>query len=118
MNVTQFRELQFSLLGRKSQLRGEFVFYGETYINCEVDGQITMGDEGKLILERDYVIVGDIFCQDVEIFGQFSGTINAEGTLVARSSAKISGTIKAKQISIYPGAEVNFEGHTEAENQI
>ena len=113
MDDNKFRNLNFSLLGKSSELNGDFSFQGETYINCRVEGKITMQDEGKITIERGASVKADIYCHDIEVFGDFEGSINAFGTLTARSSAFISGKVKAKKISIFPGAEINMEGHTE-----
>ena len=115
MDDNRFRNLNFSLLGKQSHLNGDFSFQGDTFINCQVEGKISMQDNGKITIERGAVVKADIFCHDIEVFGQFEGTINANGTLTARSSAVISGLVNAKQISIFPGADINMEGHTETE---
>lgn len=113
MDDKRFKDLNFSLLGKNSHLNGEFSFQGDTYLNCKVEGKITMKDTGKVTIERGAEVNADIYCHDIEVFGEFAGSINASGTLTARSSAKISGLIKANSISIFPGAEINMEGHTE-----
>lgn len=107
-----FKNFNFSLLGKQSQFEGEFKFKGDTILNCELKGLVNVS-EGKLIIERTAQINGQLFCDDVEIFGNFTGSINASGTLTVRSSANVSGKIAAKKLSIYPGAIINFEGHTE-----
>lgn len=113
MDDQKFKNLNFSLLGKQSELNGDFSFQGDTYINCKVEGKISMLDEGKIIIERGASVKADIYCHDIEVFGDFEGSINAHGTLTARSSAQISGLIKAQKISIFPGAAINMEGHTE-----
>ena len=107
-----FKELNFSVLGRNSSLEGDLKFQGDTLLNCFVKGTITMEDQSKITLERGAKVEGNIYCNDIEIFGSFSGSINASGTLSVRSSAVISGKIMAKKLSIFPGAQINMEGST------
>lgn len=112
MLETEFKKLNFSVLGKKSNLEGSFNFDGDTIINGSLKGTITMVNESKITFERESCIEAQLYCHDVEIFGSFSGSINASGTLIVRSSAELSGKIKAHKLSIYPGAQVNMEGET------
>lgn len=113
MKTQDFKDLNFSLLGCNSTFKGDFTFKGDTYLNCRVEGNINLEGTGKLIIERNAVVEADIFCNDIDIFGDFKGTITANGTLTAKSSATISGKISANKISILPGASINMEGNTQ-----
>lgn len=112
MLETDFKKLHFSLLGKNSELEGDFKFSGDILINCHVKGNMTVTDGGKITLERNAVFEGNLFCHNVEVFGEIKGSVDASGTMVIRSSASVSGTIHAKNISIFPGAQINMEGHT------
>ena len=115
MLETEFKKLNFSILGKNTSLEGDFKFEGDTLINGSLKGTITMVDQSKIIFERDSHVTAQLYCHDVEVFGSFSGSINASGTLIVRSSAVLSGKIKASKLSIYPGAKVNMEGETQAD---
>lgn len=118
MKQNDFKNLNFSILGKDCQLEGEFIFQGDTVISSKVKGKVTVKDESRLTLERSSEFEGSIVAHEVEIFGNFKGSIKASGTLIVRSSAEVSGQIEAKKLSIYPGAVLNIEGHTpEAELQ-
>lgn len=117
MNDQDFKNLNFSVLGKNTELNGNLNFCGDTIINCVVKGDIRITNAGKLTLERDSFVDGNIYCNDVEIFGSVKGTITAHGTLSVRSSGVISGTINASQLSIFPGAVINIEAHTTEEVQ-
>ncbi len=110
MKEEQFKTLNFSLIGKTCKLNGDFLFRGDTLLSGEVEGNITVTNNGKLTIERNAIVKGQIFCQDIEIFGKFQGTINAEGTLIVRSQGDVSGKIKALSLNIYPGALLNIEG--------
>ena len=81
MKDEQFKTLNFSLLGKACKLNGELFFSGDTLLNGEVEGNITVTNNGKLTIERNANIKGQIFCQDIEVFGKFQGNITADGIL-------------------------------------
>lgn len=113
MKENEFKSLNFSLIGQNSLIDGDLKFSGETVLNCKLKGKITMLGTEKLTLERESHFEGQVYCHDIEVFGSVRGTIHASGTLSIRSSANVSGNIKAKRMSIFPGAVLNIEGHTE-----
>jgi cytoskeletal protein CcmA (bactofilin family) len=106
INEPNFREFHYNMLGSRSTVVGELKLYGDTIITCKIEGSIEIFDEGKLILERGSLIKGKIKAIDVEIFGEVEGDIDCEGLVSIRSSAQVSGTIKAGRLVIYPGAIV------------
>ncbi len=112
MNVSEFKKQNYTVLGTNNIIDGDLKFYGDTIIHCNVTGTISMIDDAKLILERAAVFEGILYCKEVEIFGDVKGTIKASGTVIVRSSAKLSGNIQANKLSVYPGAVLNIEGHT------
>lgn len=101
-----FREFHYNMLGTNSKIKGDLILVGDTIITSEVEGSIEIQGEGKLILERGSYIKGKVRAQSLEIFGQVEGDIECAGTVSIRSSAEISGTIKAGHLVIYPGAIV------------
>lgn len=112
MNELDFKKLNFSVIGKGCEVLGDLKFTGDTLITCNIKGTITVVDAAKLTLERGSSIEGDVYCHDIEVFGSLKGSIKSSGKLTVRSSAEISGNIQAKEISIYPGAILNVEGHT------
>ena len=113
MNSNNFKALNFSLLGKKTKMTGDLSLEGDTVLAGRLVGTITVKDQGKLTIEQTALIEGEIYCNDLEIFGSFAGSINASGTLTIRSSAHVVGKINASKMSIYPGAILNMEGSAE-----
>ena len=111
MNESDFKSYNFSLLGAGSYFEGDLTFEGDVILAGYLRGTINIKN-GKLTLERTSKIEGTIYCEDVEVFGSFSGAINSSGVTSIRSSAVVSGNIKAKKLSIFPGAQLNMEGET------
>ena len=69
MNELDFKKLNFSVFGRNCELEGDLKLYGDTLITCNVSGNIHMIDDGKLTIERGSNISGEIYCHDIEVFG-------------------------------------------------
>ena len=113
MKEIDFKTLNFTLLGKDSLFDGDLSLSGDVIIAGGFKGQLKIKDSGKLTIERDSEVEGTIECDDIEIFGNFSGTIQSSGTVSVRSSAKVSGRLKSNKLSIYPGAYLNIEGNTE-----
>lgn len=114
MNEGSFKSLEFTLMGKYCEYEGDIKIKGEAIINCKIKGSITVTDNSKITIERDAQIEGNIYCQDIEVFGTINGSINSQGSLTVRSNAKVYGNIHAQQLSIYPGAILNIEGHAES----
>jgi len=107
------QEQNFSFLGRGLKLKGEFHLSGIVKIASEIEGTLYIQSPGKITIERNGQITGTIYCHDLEIFGLFEGTIEAEGQVILQPSAQVSGKINTQNITIYPGAIVNIDGNTE-----
>jgi cytoskeletal protein CcmA (bactofilin family) len=114
MNIEQdIREHSLSILGKELKLIGDFHLKGEVHVYGELEGTIYFQPPGKLVIEQTGKIKGKINCDQIEIYGQVDGVIDAQGTLIIRSSGKLNGDFKAKNLSVYPGALLNSEGQTE-----
>jgi cytoskeletal protein CcmA (bactofilin family) len=113
MKELDFKKQNYTVIGINNSIEGELKLTGDAIIHSSIKGTITMFQEGTLILERNSSFEGTIYCNDIEVFGEVKGTIKANGKLTIRSSASISGNIQAKQMSVYPGAILNIEGHTD-----
>ncbi len=103
----------FSLIGKGSKINGTFSFSGLTRLNSHLEGEITMESQDDLSIEKDAVVIGNIKCHNVNIFGKFEGGILATGRVRIYPCAIFKGKINASQIEIHPGAIIEFEGHTE-----
>jgi cytoskeletal protein CcmA (bactofilin family) len=115
MNQSDFKQLNFSFLGRENFLKGEFKLHGDMVVNCQLEGTITATGDSKITFDRDSQFDGTIYCHDLEIYGKISGQINATGSVTLRASAELSGKISAKSFRVYPGAVLNIEGNTTTE---
>lgn len=108
------KESNLSILGKDLLIKGELHLSGNVRLSAKIEGIIIMKDQGELIIERRARIHGNLFCHNLELFGEYQGSITATGTVIIRSSAIFHGKLSAKTLSIYPGSIVNMEGETEA----
>lgn len=113
MDFHDLKNLNFCVFGSQSEIKGELFLKGDITISSKVEGQINMLDQSKVTIEREGIVEGIIYCYDLEVFGEIKGHIKAEGNVVIRSSATVSGNIHAQNLTIYPGAVLNIEGHTQ-----
>jgi len=108
-----FKKQNYTVIGINNSIEGDLNLTGDTIIHSKVKGTITIFGDGKLVIERTSEFEGTIYCNDIEVFGIVKGSIKSAGALTIRSSANISGNISAQKMSIYPGAVLNIEGHTD-----
>lgn len=108
----QLRQQNFSFLGKDCKLNGIFQFNGATRFACQLEGELQMSGQSTLTVERDGKFTGLIDCHDLEVYGQVDGEIRSKGIVTLYSCAKFQGKIMAQGLKIYPGAQVNMDGHT------
>ena len=113
INFDNVKNKNFSILGKNCVLKGEFHMSGLVNISSDIEGNLFLENEGKIFIEKQAHFTGNIKCLDIEIFGQFSGNIDSAGTVIIQPTAKVRGRINAVKISIFPGSEVNIEGHAQ-----
>ncbi len=104
--------LEFTYIGKKTNLEGDFSFSGETKIAGRIKGKISMQDLSKLTFEIGSQIDGIVEGQNIDIYGNFNGEIKVNGTLTLFPSAYVEGKIIAKNIEILPGAILNANTQT------
>jgi len=109
MDIEDFKTTRFNVLGQGTRIKGEFHFSGRSSVSGEIEGQLIALEGSYLIIEKTAHVRGDIQAFDVEVHGIFDGKINARGTLSLKPGSVVSGQIKAANLVIYPGAQLNSE---------
>ena len=104
--------MDFSFVGKGSNLRGVFIFKGTTYLNAKLDGDITIEDNGHFIVEDEGSLKGTLRGYDVDIFGTFDGILESSGKVIIHSTACVSGEIKADRLVVRPNSLVNVKART------
>ncbi|MBY0413313.1 MAG: polymer-forming cytoskeletal protein [Bdellovibrionales bacterium] len=103
----------FTTIGKATSMQGNFNFVGTTHVLGKLEGEITVQGHAKLVLEIGSHTNAVLHCNDLEIYGEFTGEIKSQGLVTLYPTAIVNGKIIAKSIEILPGAVVNMNGHTE-----
>ena len=111
--LIEVKKQNFTLLGKNQKIKGEFYLSGHVKVQSLIEGQIQMAPKSTLSIEREGTIRGDIECFDIEIHGQFIGNLSSKGRLILWPSAYVHGKISSKSLTIYPGAQLDTECHTD-----
>ena len=105
------KNLDFTFIGKNSNLKGDFIFSNDTKIAGSIEGKITMNSNAKLTIEIGSNINGIIEGFDIEVYGEFNGDIISKGKVVIFPTGCIEGKIVAKGLEVFPGAILNIAGH-------
>lgn len=74
--------------------------------NIRIDGRMkgTLQVRGRLIVGATGLVEGDVICQSCDIEGTVNGKVHCQDLLSLKATAKLTGDIHTKQLSIEPGA--------------
>jgi cytoskeletal protein CcmA (bactofilin family) len=104
---------EFTYIGKSTKLSGVFHFSGPTHFQGLITGEIHIDHSAKLILEIGSRTEGILYCNDLDIYGEFFGEIKSLGKVTIYPTAFLEGKILSQTLEILPGAIVNMNGHTE-----
>lgn len=98
-----------SLLGQKTQIKGDIIFTGGLHIDANVEGNINAPDESGsvLTLSEQGSIKGEVHVPNIIINGTVIGNVYAEESIELALHARITGNVYYNLIEIATGAEVN-----------
>jgi cytoskeletal protein CcmA (bactofilin family) len=100
-----------TLIGAKTELKGDIVFTGGLRIDGKVRGNITAKGEGNsnstLVLSENAVVVGNVTVPHVITNGSIKGSVRAVERLELQPKAEIAGDVYYKVIEMALGAVVN-----------
>lgn len=105
------KNLDFTFIGKNSNLKGDFTFTNDTKIAGAIEGKIIVNNNAKLTIEIGSVVLGTIEGFDVEIYGEFQGDIHSKGNVVVFPTGCIEGKVISKSLEVFPGANLNITGH-------
>ena len=84
---------------------GDLTSEGDFRIDGSVDG--TVKTSGKVIIGKQGSIKGTVECQNADIEGKLSGTLQVSEMLVLKSTADVSGEVTIGKLTVEPGASFN-----------
>lgn len=104
---------EYTFIGKKSSLKGDFNFNSHTIITCEIEGTLRIGQSDSLLkLERESTFRGDIHCFDIQIDGEVTGNIYSQGKIRFGPTGKFKGYLTSEFLEIAPGAQVDMEAQS------
>jgi cytoskeletal protein CcmA (bactofilin family) len=98
-----------TLIGAKSEIKGDIVFTGGLRIDGKIKGNVTAVGEGNstLVLSEHAVIQGNVTVPHIISNGQIKGNVRASERIELQSRADIAGDVLYKVIEMAQGAIVN-----------
>lgn len=104
-NNNDFDNKMHNVFAFGTRIVGNINSDGDIRIDGEIEGDIVT--KGRLVLGKSGVVNGTISCPNAEILGQFEGVINVEDTLAIRDTAKVTGEVSTKKLTIDVNAVFN-----------
>lgn len=99
-----------TLIGVKTELKGDIVFSGGLRVDGKIRGNITAvkGETNStLVLSENAVITGNVTVPHIVTNGSIKGNVRASERIELQSRAEISGDVYYKVIEMALGAVVN-----------
>jgi len=98
-----------TLIGVKTELKGDIVFSGGLRIDGKVKGNITAKEESNstLVLSEQALVVGNVTVPHVIVNGAVKGNVRAVGRIELQPKAEITGDVYYKVIEMALGAIIN-----------
>ena len=97
------------LLGKTNRIVEGTVIKGDIISQADfrLDGELigNFQSEGKLVIGPSGSVVGDVICNNADIEGKFSGTIQVAEVLNVKAKASIHGEVTVGKLAVEPGAD-------------
>jgi cytoskeletal protein CcmA (bactofilin family) len=94
-----------TVIGKSVTIRGEVSGKEELFLDCVLDGTITL-PENRLTIGPNARVKANLTAGDVVIYGLVEGNIRAAGRIELRDSAVVRGDIVAERLSIEENASM------------
>jgi cytoskeletal protein CcmA (bactofilin family) len=108
-----------TLIGVKTEFKGDIAFSGGLRIDGKVKGDITAKGESNsaLILSEHAVVIGNVTVPHMIINGTIKGNVHCSEHISLQSKAEIVGDLTYKVIEIAAGAGISGSLIREGENK-
>jgi len=104
-NSTGSKTPTLNMVSEGTRIKGDIHSENDIRIAGFIDGQAT--SKGKVIINSNGHIEGNIEAKDADIAGKLDGEIFISGKLIIRQSAKINGDIHTKTLLVEEGAQIH-----------
>jgi cytoskeletal protein CcmA (bactofilin family) len=104
-NSTGSKTPTLNMVSEGTRIKGDIHSENDIRIAGFIDGQAT--SKGKVIINSNGHIEGNIEAKDADIAGKLDGEIFISGKLIIRQSAQINGDIHTKTLLVEEGAQIH-----------
>ncbi|MHB8258459.1 MAG: bactofilin family protein [Acidiferrobacterales bacterium] len=97
-----------TLVGARTELKGDIVFTGGLRVDGKIRGNITASGEenSTLVLSENGMITGDVTVPHIIINGKINGNVHASGRIEIQPKAEITGDLVYRVLEIAAGAVI------------
>jgi cytoskeletal protein CcmA (bactofilin family) len=98
-----------TLIGGKTELKGDIVFSGGLRVDGKIRGNITAKGDGAstLVLSENAVVTGNVTVPHIITNGSIKGNVRATERIELQPKAEITGDVYYKVIEMALGAAIN-----------
>ena len=86
-------------------IKGEILSPGDIRIDGPFDGKLH--SKGRVVIGETAVIKGDIFCDNIDLWGKVEGNLYVKDTLALKEGCIVNGNLHIKKLSVELGAVFN-----------
>ncbi len=98
---------EVSRISTGTVIRGEIDSPGDLRIDGTFEGKIV--SRGRVVIGKDAVVSGDIFCINMDFSGKMTGSIYVKDTLSLKDNCSVSGDIHVRKLAVELGS--HFDGN-------
>ncbi len=98
-------KMERNLIGEGTNFVGDIVSKGDFRIDGTIEG--TIKTEGRVIIGKNGVVKGNVYCSNADVEGIFSGELDVKSILILKSTARVSGKVVVGKLMVEPGAIFN-----------
>lgn len=86
-------------------IKGEILSPGDIRIDGTFEGKLQ--SKGRVVIGETAVIKGDIFCDNIDLWGKVEGNLYVKDTLALKEGCTANGNLHIKRLSVELGAVFN-----------
>ena len=94
-----------SRISEGTSVTGELSSSSDIRIDGTVKGK--MFSEGRIVVGENAFIEGEIFCNDLDLWGRVKGEIYVKDILSLKNTASVEGALHVRRIQVEMGASIN-----------
>ena len=86
-------------------IKGEIVSPNDIRIDGTFEGKVQ--SKGRVVIGESAHIIGDVICENVDLWGKLDGNVFVKSTLALKEGCKVNGNLHIKKLSVELGATFN-----------